>query len=30
MDAMKAAAVGLFKPKGHKFKVTAKGGERID
>jgi cellulose synthase (UDP-forming) len=28
MDAMKAAAVGLFKPKGHKFKVTAKGGER--
>jgi len=28
VDAMKAAAVGLFKPKGHKFKVTAKGGER--
>jgi cellulose synthase (UDP-forming) len=28
MDAIKAAAVGLFKPKGHKFKVTAKGGER--
>jgi cellulose synthase (UDP-forming) len=28
MDAMKAAAVGLFKQKGHKFKVTAKGGER--
>jgi cellulose synthase (UDP-forming) len=28
VDAMKAAVVGLFKPKGHKFKVTAKGGER--
>ena len=28
VDAMKAAAFGLFKPKGHKFKVTAKGGER--
>src|SRR5258705_7175609 len=28
IDAMKAAAVGLFKPKGHKFKGTAKGGER--
>src|SRR6202140_2649246 len=28
MDAIKAATVGLFKPKGHKFKVTAKGGER--
>jgi cellulose synthase (UDP-forming) len=28
MDAIKAGAVGLFKPKGHKFKVTAKGGER--
>ena len=25
---MKAAAFGLIKPKGHKFKVTAKGGER--
>ncbi len=28
VDAMKAAAFGLIKPKGHKFKVTAKGGER--
>lgn len=28
VDAIKAATVGLFKPKGHKFKVTAKGGER--
>jgi cellulose synthase (UDP-forming) len=28
VDAIKAAAVGLFRPKGHKFKVTAKGGER--
>jgi cellulose synthase (UDP-forming) len=28
VDAMKAAAIGLIKPKGHKFKVTAKGGER--
>jgi cellulose synthase (UDP-forming) len=28
MDAMKAAAFGLIQPKGHKFKVTAKGGER--
>ena len=28
LDAMKAAAAGLFKPKGHKFKVTAKGGDR--
>jgi cellulose synthase (UDP-forming) len=28
VDAMKAAAFGLIKPKGHEFKVTAKGGER--
>jgi cellulose synthase (UDP-forming) len=28
VDAMKAAAFGLIKPKGHRFKVTAKGGER--
>src|SRR5258705_13353926 len=28
MEAIKAAPVGLCKPKGHKFKVTAKGGER--
>jgi cellulose synthase (UDP-forming) len=28
VDAMKAAAFGLIQPKGHKFKVTAKGGER--
>ena len=25
---MKAMAVGLFRPKGHKFQVTAKGGDR--
>jgi len=29
VDAMKAAAFGLIKPKGHGFKVTAKGGEGI-
>ncbi len=27
-DIAKSVLVGLFKPKGHKFKVTAKGGDR--
>jgi len=27
-EILTAVAIGLFKPKGHKFKVTAKGGDR--
>jgi len=28
VEITKAALIGLFRPKGHKFKVTAKGGDR--
>jgi cellulose synthase (UDP-forming) len=27
-EVLRAAAIGLFKPRGHRFKVTAKGGRR--